>query len=47
MRKKKITFRKTKRKTVAENVRYRIACNKVRARLAVLTPDREKATANH
>ena len=40
--KKKITFRKTKRKTVEENVAYRIECNIVRARLAVLTPDREK-----
>jgi hypothetical protein len=40
--KKKITFKKTKRKTVAENVAYRVACNQVRARLSVLTPDREK-----
>ena len=40
---KKITFKKAKRKTVAENIAYRVACNQIRARLAVLAPDREKA----
>jgi hypothetical protein len=40
---KRIKFRKTKRKTVAENIAYRVACNQIRARLAVLTPDRERA----
>jgi hypothetical protein len=39
---KKITFRKTKRKTLAQNVTARVAANQVRAQLAVLTPEREK-----
>jgi hypothetical protein len=40
--KKKITWKKTKRKTIEENVAYRIACNLVRARLAVDSPTIEK-----
>jgi hypothetical protein len=42
---KKITFKKTKRTSCEQNINARIAANKVRAQLAVLTPDRE-ITAN-
>jgi hypothetical protein len=43
---KKIRWKKRKmRKSIAENVAYRIECNIVRARLAVLAPDRERANA--
>jgi hypothetical protein len=40
---KRITWKKRKpRKSIAENVAYRIECNVIRARLAVDAPTREK-----
>jgi hypothetical protein len=45
MTNKKITWKKSKRTSCEQNINARIEANKVRAQLAVLTPDRE-VTAN-